>query len=76
MVEYHVQDTSHAEVIAAARERGLGVLVKKGLASGHLPAGEAIPFVLSTPGVSGLVVGGLSLDHIAANVKIAESVDE
>jgi aryl-alcohol dehydrogenase-like predicted oxidoreductase len=68
MVEYHLQDTTHAGVIASARERGIGVLVKKGLASGHLNPAKAIPFVLSTPGVSGLVIGGLSLEHIAANI--------
>ncbi|MCY2963228.1 MAG: aldo/keto reductase, partial [Planctomycetota bacterium] len=60
MIEYHVNDRSHAGVIATACERGVGVLVKKGLASGHLPADVAIPFVLNTVGVTGLVVGGLS----------------
>lgn len=72
MVEYHLQDTSHAEVIAKAAARGVGVLVKKGLAAGHLSPAEAIPFVLNTPGVAGLVVGGLSLEHLAENVRLAE----
>jgi aryl-alcohol dehydrogenase-like predicted oxidoreductase len=74
MVEYHAQDTSHAAVIASARERGIGVLVKKGLASGRLAPVEAIPFVLGTPGVSGLVVGGLSLAHMAENIRIAANL--
>lgn len=74
MVEYHQQDFSHASVIESARQRGIGVLVKKGLASGQLAPASAIPFVLNTPGISGLVVGGLSLDHISANVKITESL--
>jgi aryl-alcohol dehydrogenase-like predicted oxidoreductase len=71
MVEYHLHDQSCAAVIAAAAERGVGVIVKKGLASGKLPAGEAIGFVLGNPCVSSLVVGGLNLDHIRANVEIA-----
>lgn len=74
MVEYHLGDRSHAGVIAEAATRGVGVLVKKGLASGHLPPHEAIPHVLGTPGVSGLVVGGLSLAHLAENVALAAQV--
>ncbi|MEQ8788373.1 MAG: aldo/keto reductase [Pirellulaceae bacterium] len=72
MVEYHSRDTSHAELIAEAAERGIGVIIKKGLASGHLPAAEAIPFALHAAGVTNLVVGGLSLPHMAENVRLAE----
>jgi aryl-alcohol dehydrogenase-like predicted oxidoreductase len=75
MVEYHLRDQSHAEVIADAAERGLGVIVKKGLASGELPADQAIRFVLANPGVAGLVVGGLNLEHIKMNVAIATDLD-
>ncbi|MBI1347457.1 aldo/keto reductase [bacterium] len=67
MVEYHLQDQSHAEVIRQAAERGVCVLVKKGLASGSLSASEAIRFVLSNPHVTSLVVGGLSLGHFTEN---------
>ena len=68
MVEYHLDDTSHAEVMAEAAARGIGVVVKKGLASGRLPAGDALRFVLSNPQVSSVVVGGLNLDHIRTNI--------
>lgn len=71
MVEYHAEDPSHAEVIAQAHARGVGVVVKKGLASGRLPPATAIPFVLAQPGVASLVIGGLSLAHFAANVALA-----
>jgi aryl-alcohol dehydrogenase-like predicted oxidoreductase len=71
MVEYHLDDPSHRAVLAEAERRGVGVLVKKGLASGRLPASEAIPFVLRTPGVTNLVIGGLSLAHLQDNVAIA-----
>lgn len=71
MVEYHVGDTSQAAVIAAAAERGIGVIVKKGLASGHLPAAEAIRFVLQNVAVTSLVVGSLNGEHIRANIAAA-----
>lgn len=71
MVEYNASDTSHAEVIREAGELGIAVVVKKGLASGHLPAADAIQFVLGNPHVASVVVGGLNLDHIRANVAAA-----
>lgn len=75
MVEYHVDDVSHAAVIAEAAARGVGVLVKKGLASGNLPASEAIPFILRTAGVCDIVVGGLSLEHMRENIGHANAAD-
>ena len=73
MVEYHLDDQSHGEVIAAAAGRGVGVVVKKGLASGKLPPAEAIGFVLGNPDVSSLVMGGLNLEHIRSNVLRSET---
>lgn len=74
MVEYHLQDRSHAEVMAEAAARGIGVIVKKGLAAGHLPAEEAIRFVLGNPSVNSLIIGGLNPEHLRANITVAESV--
>lgn len=71
MVEYHLENRSHENLIAEAAERGVGVIVKKGLASGHLPSHEAIRFVLANPHVSSLVVGGLNLSHFRENVQLA-----
>jgi len=71
MVGYHINDRSHEDVISEARERGAGVIVKKGLASGTLDPAGAIRFVLRNPGVSSLVIGGLNLDHLRANVAAA-----
>jgi aryl-alcohol dehydrogenase-like predicted oxidoreductase len=68
MVEYHLHDRSHESLIAEAAARGVGIVVKKGLASGALPAGEAIRFVLDNPHVASLVVGGLSLAHFRDNL--------
>ncbi len=74
MVEYHVRDQSHGPVIAEAAAAGVGVVVKKGLASGELDPAEAIPFVLSTAGVASLVIGSLGIDHIRTNIRLAEAV--
>ena len=74
MVEFHVRDQSFGPVIAEAAEAGVGVVVKKGLASGELDPAEAIPFVLSTAGVASLVIGSLGLDHIRTNIRLAEAV--
>ena len=74
MVEFRRDDPSHLPVITAAAARGVGVLVKKGLASGHASPEESIRHVLSTPGVTNLVVGSLNLEHLRANIAVAESV--
>jgi len=71
MVEFHVQDDSHQQVMREASEAGIGILVKKGLAAGHLDAQAAIEFVLSESSVDSLVLGGLNLDHFAANCRVA-----
>lgn len=72
MVEYHLEDRTHEGLIAAAAARGVGVVVKKGLASGRLPAPAAIRFVLQNPGVGSMVIGGLDARHFAENVGLLE----
>ncbi len=74
MVEYHLEDLSHAEVLAKGAKQGVGVLVKKGLASGTLAAESAIQFVLSNSNVSSLIVGGLNLEHWRSNLVAASRV--
>ncbi len=75
MIEYHLNDRSHEAVIAQCAQRGIGVVVKKGLASGQLPADDAIGFVLGNKSVSSLTVGTLSLDHLRENIRSADAVD-
>ena len=74
MVTYHKDDPSLESVIAKAGGRGVAVVVKKALASGHLDAEEAIRFVLANPHVTSAVIGGLSLEHLSENVRVAEQV--
>lgn len=73
MVEYHLADQSAEPVIEAARQSGTGVVVKKALASGHLPAADALRFVLQHPGVSTVVIGTLNADHMRANLDVVNT---
>ncbi len=74
MVEYHLDDLSQADVIAEAAKADVGVVVKKGLASGQLDPEPAIQLVLGTQGVGSLVVGSLTLEHLEQNVGVAATV--
>jgi len=67
MVEYHQQDTTHDAVMHEAGERGIGVLVKKALASGTLEPGEAVRFAAGHAAVSSVVVGSLNPEHLRSN---------
>lgn len=53
---------------AAAAEQGVGVLVKKPLASGHRPHG-VVGRIALLPGVTAVVVGTLRPEHLAAHVE-------
>jgi len=72
MAEYNLSAKANAAAMADAHAAGVGVVVKKGLASGHLESGPAIEFVLSCEAVDSLFVGGLSAEHVAANVRVAD----
>jgi aryl-alcohol dehydrogenase-like predicted oxidoreductase len=74
MVEYHVENTLHADVIRRAGAAGVGVLVKKGLASGKLPPPAAIPHTLINVNVCSLIIGGLNLEHFRESCSLAPSL--
>jgi len=74
MLEYHVEDRSLEPVIADAARAGIGVVIKKGLASGRLPAAEALRFVLGNALVDSVVVGGLSIEHMRDNWQVAQAM--
>lgn len=71
MVEYHALDDSQRPAMEAAVAAGLGVLVKKGLASGRLDPETALPFCLEGPGVASVVVGSLTTSNLERNLMIA-----
>ncbi len=74
MVTYHQTDRSHEEAMRRAAAAGVGVVVKKGLASGRLDAAAAIRFALRQETVASLVIGSLSLEHLKANIAAADSL--
>ena len=74
MVEYHLDDTSHTAVMKEASQRGVGVVVKKGLASGRLDPQEAIGHVLRNPSVTSLLIGTLNLSHLQDAVQCANRI--
>ena len=76
MVEYHLRDTSHHQVMAEAANAGVGIFVKKGMFSGTLAPEEAIRFVLSHPAVTSLIAGGLNIDHFRENWNTAMSITD
>lgn len=75
MIEYHPRDRSHEALMRRAAEAGVGIVVKKGLASGSIAPAEAVPFILRAPGVSSLVVGSLRVDHLREIVQYADAAE-
>ena len=73
MIEYHPGDRRLEPLIAEATAQNMLVMVKKGLGSGQIPAREAIEFTLDNAGVTSLVIGSLSLEHMAENVALARA---
>lgn len=67
MVEYHLNDTTHAALMEQAERQDVAIFVKKGLASGKLSPDEAIRFVLDNDAVTSLIVGGLNFEHFLHN---------
>ncbi len=65
-------------VFEAAARAGKGVLVKKGLQSGHVPGAggveAAMRHIFDQPGVSSVIVGTINPGHLRENVAIAEAV--
>lgn len=81
MLTFNPAERQDEEMIALASERGVGVLIKKALQSGHLaqdddaatdPVEESLKFVFAHAGVSSVVVGTIDPDHLAHDVVAAE----
>lgn len=68
MVEYHAEHVEHLAVMRDARTRGVGVIVKKGLASGRHAPGEALRFAFASGCTDSVVVGSLNVEHMRANL--------
>lgn len=73
MVEYHPLDERQSPVIESAAAKDVGVVIKKGLASGRLAPEDAIPRCLSPVGVASMVVGSLTASHLEHDLAIAKA---
>lgn len=74
MVSFNPSYTDEREVIAHAHQAHKGVLIKKAFASGHHLTGNATPAntlktILAEPGVSSVIIGTLSVDHLRENTE-------
>ena len=81
MVTYNLQQQDRATV-EQAQKLGKGVLVKKGLMSGHVqnPAGhpqarvqQSMQLILGTAGIHCVIVGTLNSEHLASNSNSAKA---
>lgn len=70
MVAYNPDYTDEQAVLDFAEQQQKGILVKKGLLSGHAQnPKQAVQFILKQPAVSSLIVGTLNPQHLRDNVK-------
>lgn len=68
MVAYHSEDTSQQAVLDAASAAGRGVLIKKGLESGHSHSPSShLRFLMGTS-MSSVIVGTINPKHLLENV--------
>jgi aryl-alcohol dehydrogenase-like predicted oxidoreductase len=78
MVTYNPVNPEDRPVIAHAHEKKKGIFIKKALASGHLdkiskedPVMAAMQFIFQEPGVTSVILGTLSPNHLKHNVECA-----
>ncbi len=81
MVTHNPLYQEERSVIRAAEQQNKGVLIKKGLLSGHLqqlstedPVQSALNMIFSEPGVGSVVMGTLNPDHLRANVAAVQQL--
>ena len=75
MIELNLEDRTQAPLLEEAPARGIGLLIKKGLASGRAGAQESLQWLLAQQGISSVVIGSTSAEHMRANSALATSVD-
>ncbi len=78
MATCNLEYNAELPVLAAARERRRGVLIKKGLMSGHIEGEEGVRrsfrHVFSQPGVTSMIVGTINPIHLRDNVRLLGQV--
>ena len=74
MITYNLEQQDQA-VLDYARNNNKGVLVKKGLMSGHAGSIEdSMSLLFGSEGISSVIVGTINPDHLRGNVKLAKAV--
>ena len=75
MATYNLADVSELPVLERAFELNKGVVVKKGLQSGHADSvEESFRHVLTQRGVSSMIIGTINAGHLRDNVAICNGV--
>lgn len=75
MATWNQDDTHDRAVLEAAEQANKGVLIKKGLQSGHAQSVEsAMRFVYQQPAVSSMIVGTINPKHLDDNASMVESI--
>lgn len=73
MASYNTAYTDELPVLQRAAELNKGVLIKKGLQSGHAQSvEEALRFVFAQPAVHSVIVGTINPVHLRDNVAVTE----
>ncbi|EHB56266.1 NADP-dependent oxidoreductase domain protein [Mycolicibacterium rhodesiae JS60] len=75
MVTYNAAHTDELPVLKRAAELKKGVLIKKGLQSGHAQSiSDALQFVFAQPSAHSVIVGTIDPVHLRDNVAVTENV--
>lgn len=78
MLTYNLQQQDQA-VVDYAAEHHKGVLVKKGLMSGHIASGadgvkQSLSFIFKEPAVNSVIVGTINPEHLKENVRLCREI--
>lgn len=80
MVTYNANEQEERPVLDTAFERQRGILIKKGLASGHVclrgvdPIRASFELIFAHPGVGSVIVGTINPLHLTQNVDAVVSI--
>jgi aryl-alcohol dehydrogenase-like predicted oxidoreductase len=75
MATFNLETDADRPVIEHAHQLNKGVVVKKGLQSGHAQSvDEAFEYVLMQPGVSSMIVGTINQNHLRSNAELVSEL--
>ncbi len=78
MATCNLDDNTELPVLEKAAHENAGVLIKKGLMSGHIKEAQSVAasmqHIFAQPGVSSMIVGTISPAHLSGNAQILNQV--